>query len=60
MIYTPNYFNPAGPGDYNIPAYSDTGMNRNAPVYSMGANTKVPFFPGFEIVSAHNFFEEQL
>ena len=53
MIYQPNYFNPSGPGDYNIPAYSDTGMNRNVPAYSMGPKTKTPFFPGFEVVSLH-------
>ena len=49
MIYTPYFYNPAGPGDYNIPSYSETGMNRKAPLYSMGPKTKVPYFKGFEI-----------
>ena len=52
--YIPNYWNPAGPGDYNIPAYSETAAYRNSPGYSMGPRTKVPYFPGFEIVSGWN------
>ena len=50
--YVPNYWNPAGPGDYNIPAYSETAAYRNSPGYSMGPRTKLPYFKGFEIVSA--------
>ena len=49
--YIPNYWNPAGPGDYNIPAYSETAAYRNSPGYSMGPRTKVPYFKGFEVVS---------
>ena len=49
--YIPNYWNPAGPGDYNIPAYSETANFRNSPGYSMGPRSKMPYFPGFEIVS---------
>ena len=47
------YFNPAGPGDHNLPIYSaaksiNVSERRNAPRYSIiTRNDKIPYFPEF-------------
>ena len=50
----PMYYNPAGPGDHNLPAYSacdnmSSSVNRTAPKFSMQTRNKIPFFPEFTI-----------
>lgn len=53
----PMYVNVSGPGDYNIPGFTDKYANesnsnkRTAPSFSMGANTKQPYWPKFDLVS---------